>query len=186
MLRRALLALLVAILAAAPVTARASSLLSKAAWLADVDAAMDGSRAYVDRRVARAREGARLAVNLDIYNTSLATHYDRGAPVRRVLRFVAHARAQGVTLLFNSGRKAGGGRVAHARRVLERAGYDVGGICLRRAGEGLVHGKVRCRKRFVGQGFTLIANVGNRRSDFAGLRNYERAFDLPDYDGRLG
>jgi hypothetical protein len=186
MRRRALPGLLAAALLLPATPAHAAEPPSKATWLADVDTVMQGSWAYVDERVAQAGDGARLAINLDIDNTSLATYYDRGAPVKRVLRFTEHARAQGVTLVFSSGRKAGAGRAAYARRMLEGAGYTVGGVCLRRAGEGLVHGKVRCRQQWVDRGYTLVANVGNLDTDFAGRRNYERAFDLPDYDGALG
>jgi hypothetical protein len=184
MRRAALLALLVGLLLG-PGPAH-GALPSEATWRADVDRAMRGSSAYVAERVARAGDGARLAINLDIDNTSLATYYDRGAPVRRVLRFTEKARARGVRVVFSSGRKGGGGRAAYARRMLVGAGYTVDGVCLRRAGEGLVAGKVRCRRHWVDRGFTLIANVGNLPTDFAGRRNYGRAFDLPDYDGRLG
>ena len=186
MLRRALLALVAAAVVVAPVPAHAKELPPEATWLADVDTVMQGSWAYVDQKVAGAAPGQRLAINFDIDNTSLATYYDRGAPVKRVLRFARHAREQGVALVFNSGRKSGDGRAAYARRMLEGAGYAVDGICLRKPGEGLVHGKVRCRQGWVDRGYTLVANVGNLGTDFAGRRNYDRAFDLPDYDGQLG
>ena len=38
---------------------------------------------------------------------------------------------------------------------------------------------------YVDRGFTIIANVGNRSTDFVG-KNYERAFKLPSYGNRLG
>ena len=34
-------------------------------------------------------------------------------------------------------------------------------------------------------GFTIIANIGNRSTDFVG-GNYERAYRLPNYGNRLG
>ena len=34
------------------------------------------------------------------------------------------------------------------------------------------------------KGFRLIANIGNRRTDFVG-GNYMRGYKLPDYGGRL-
>jgi hypothetical protein len=74
--------------------------------------------------------------------------------------------------------------MAAARRQLERAGFRVSRICGRVRGERLAHSKVRCRKRFVDEGYTLIANVGNRDTDFAG-GYYERAFRLPNYHNQL-
>lgn len=179
--RGAILLVLVALLGLlAPPTA--SALASKSRWEADVDRAMSGSHRYIDRRVARG--GHRLAVNFDIDNTTLASHYAPGKPVARVLRFARYARSHGVRLLFNTARPRGDGRLLRAERQLERAGYRVAGICGRRHGESLIHGKQRCRRHFVAQGYTLVANVGNRDTDFVG-GNYERAFRLPNYDNQL-
>lgn len=166
---------------AVPVPAQAAEVPSKQQWLSDTRQAMDGSRSYVGRRVERG--GHRLAVNLDIDNTSLATYYDRGAAVPVVLRFARYARSQGVSLLFNTGRERG--HLAGVARSLRRVGYDVKEICGRRPGESLSHSKQRCRRHFVAEGYTIIANVGNRSTDFTG-GNYERAFRLPSYGGALG
>lgn len=156
---------------------------SKSRWVADTYRAMDGSRAYVDRRVARG--GHRLAVNLDIDNTSLASHYDYGEAVAVTLRFARHARAHGVKLLFNTGRVRGGGRLDQAVGQLRSAGFVVTEICGRASsGEGLAHSKQRCRRHFAAQGWTIIANVGNRSTDFAG-DGYEKAFRLPNYHNQL-
>lgn len=153
-------------------------------WLSDVHVAMSGSRVYLDRRVARG--GAHLALNLDIDNTSLATQYEEGQPVGTVLRFTRYARARNVVLLFNTGRVRGAGRMVRIARVLERAGYPVTAICGRASvQEDLAHSKQRCRRRFVRHGYTLVANVGNRSTDFTGA-NYERAFRLPNYHDQLG
>jgi hypothetical protein len=57
-------------------------------------------------------------------------------------------------------------------------------MCGRRHGETLAHSKQRCRARIAGNGWRIVANVGNRRSDFVG-RHYERAFRLPSYGGKL-
>lgn len=159
-----------------------AALPSKRAWLADVRDAMSGSQQYVDDRVARGGRG--LAVNFDIDNTTLATHYDPGQAVPPVLRFAENAHSQGVKLLFNTARLRGDGRLLRAKRQLTAAGYQVTEICGRRPGEALAHSKQRCRRHFVAEGYTLIANVGNRRTDFTG-GNYERAFRLPNYDNQL-
>jgi hypothetical protein len=157
---------------------------SKAQWLTDTEVAMAGSRVYVGQRAGVSAVGRKLAVNLDIDNTSLASHYDFGAPVPVVLRLARYARAHGVLLLFNTGRASGAGRLVAARRQLAAAGYRVTELCGRRPAETLVQGKQRCRRQFVASGYTIIANIGNRSTDFLG-GNYERAFRLPDYDGQL-
>jgi hypothetical protein len=165
--------------------AQARIIPSKERWLADTQDAMYGSRSYVKQRVAQAgtEGGARLAVNFDIDNTTLATYYAKGTAVPVVLRFARYARTQGVTLLFNTGRERG--HLAGVTRSLRRVGYVVGEVCGRAHGESLTHGKQRCRNRFAAEGYTLIANVGNRSTDFTGT-GYERGFKLPDYAGRLG
>lgn len=151
-------------------------------WHADVRHAMRGSLAYIDHR---AGHGRHLAVNLDIDNTALATRYAPGRPVRPVLRFARHARSHGVRMLINTGRRVGAGRLVRARHQLRAAGYRITEICGRHAGETVVHSKQRCRRQFVAQGYTLIANVGNRSTDFVG-GNYERAFRLPNFHNQLG
>jgi hypothetical protein len=156
---------------------------SEQQWAADVNQAMAGSRVLLGRRVEAG--GRRLAVNLDIDNTSLASHYSYGDPVPVVLRFAKYAEGHGVTLLFNTGRVRGNGAQVLAARQLRAAGYPVTEVCGRAdADESLVHGKQRCRRHFVGEGYTIVANVGNRRTDFLG-GNYERAFRLPSYGDQL-
>jgi predicted secreted acid phosphatase len=157
---------------------------SRSQWLADVDAAMAGSWTYLDQQVA-AEGDRRLAINLDIDNTSLASHYAPGAPVPYVRHFAWHARNHHVALLFNTGRVTGGGRLKRATAQLQAAGYPVTEICGRASSsETLAHSKQRCRRHFVAEGYTLVANVGNRATDFVG-GNYEKAFRLPDYDKQL-
>jgi len=176
----ALVTCLLLVLTTAP--SATAALPSKETWVGDVASAMDGSHRQLDRRIEKG--GSRLAVNFDIDNTTLASHYEPGAPVSRVLRFATYARNHGVSLLFNTARLRGDGRMQKAKNQLERAGYDVAGICMRRKGEGLVHSKTRCRRTFVDQGYTLVANVGNRATDFEG-GYYERAYRLPNYDNQL-
>ena len=174
-----LVAALVAPAVAVPV--QASEPPSKARWLSDTRQAMYGSRSYAGHRVERG--GRRLAVNFDIDNTSLATYYARGTAVPVVLRFARYARSHGVSLLFNTGRERG--HLAGVTRSLRRVGYDVREVCGRKPGESLSHSKQRCRRHFAAEGYTLIANVGNRSTDFTG-GGYERAFRLPSYGGALG
>ena len=152
-------------------------------WLSDVDTAMHGSKVYLQRQVDAGGTG--LAVNLDIDNTALASHYDYGQPVGRVQRFAAFARSRGVALLFNTGRVKGDGRLLRAVRQLRDAGYDVQEICGRTgSAETLTHSKQRCRQHFADEGYRTVANVGNRSTDFAG-GDYGRGFRLPSYGNQL-
>jgi len=153
---------------------------SKRKWLKDTRSAMYGSRAYLDRRVERG--GAPLAVNFDIDNTALATRYQPGRPVPVVLRFARYARSKGVSVVFNTGRKQTD--LSRSASRLRRVGYPVSAICGRGSGEALVESKQRCRQQYVDAGYTIIANVGNRTTDFEG-RNYERGFKLPSYGRAL-
>ncbi len=152
-------------------------------WLADVKAAMDGSRPYVRERVAARTPDEKLAVNFDIDNTVIATYYDGGGPIPKMLKFARLLDKLGVAMVFNSGRRAD--QQQRTVRQLTRAGFPVAGVCLRNKGETLPVGKQRCRDRFIEQGYTLIANVGNNPTDFEG-DGYERAFVLPNYAGVLG
>jgi hypothetical protein len=151
-------------------------------WLADVKAAMAGSRAYVKQRVAAAAPGERLAVNFDIDNTVIATYYDGGGAIPLMKRFGRLLDRLDVDLVFNTGRLAS----QRKRTVtqLTRAGFTVADVCLRAKGETLPVGKQRCRDGFIADGYTLIANVGNNDTDFVG-DGYERAYRLPNY-GVLG
>lgn len=175
-----LVALTLAVTALGPAS-EAASVPSKQTWVADTSKALTGSQEYVRDRVARG--GTKLALNLDIDNTSLATYYDRGKPVAATLQLVRYAKSLGVHILFNTGRKVPA-RNATIRQ-LKAAGYPVDGLCARYKGERIVKSKQRCRNSFAHNGFTLIANIGNRRTDFVG-KGYERSFALPNYGNRLG
>jgi predicted secreted acid phosphatase len=180
--RRLLPALLLALamVGAALASPSQAAVPSERQWVSDTYHSLVGSRAWIDTRVAQG--GSKLAVNLDIDNTSLATYYDRGHAVAATLRFVRYARSKGVSILFNSGRNVSLRTSTIAE--LRRAGYPVDGLCLHYSGESLAHSKQRCRASFVRNGFTIIANVGNRSTDFVG-GSYERAFRLPSYGERL-
>lgn len=105
---------------------------SKKRWVSDTYKEMLGSRAYVGDRVAKG--GSKLAINLDIDNTALATFYDAGTPVAATLRLARHADAKGVSILFNTGRRQG--RLTPIVGALRRAGYPIDGLCSRKRGRG--------------------------------------------------
>lgn len=172
---------LLTLLAISPSAYAGDSMPSKREWRQDVRVAMKGSGHYVEDRVAAG--GTRLAINFDIDNTAMATYYAEGKPVRRVLKFARRAQAQGVYLLFNTGRTAD--KLGDMEAQLIAAGYAVTEICTREEGMRLAKSKQACRRHFVEEGYTIIANVGNRRTDFVG-GDYERAFRLPNYRNRLG
>jgi hypothetical protein len=156
---------------------------TRAEWLADVKAAMAGSRPYVRARAAAKAPDELLAVNFDIDNTVLATYYDGGAAIPKMLKLAKLLDKLSIAMVFNSGRRAD--QQQRTVRQLTRAGYPVVQVCLRKKGETLPVGKQRCRDSFVEAGYTLIANVGNNPTDFEG-DGYERAYVLPNYDGVLG
>ena len=152
-------------------------------WISDVRAVMRGSHAYVRDRIAAKSPDENLAVNFDIDNTVIATYYDGGGAIPRMLRLARFLEGQGVAVLFNTGRL--GDQRRRTVRQLERNGFPVDGLCLRGRGRPLAFGKQRCRDLFIARGYTLIANVGNNDTDFEG-DGYERAFVLPNYGGVLG
>ena len=188
--RRHLTAVLVALLAGASLVlagfapAEAAKLPTKKHWIKDTRKAMNGSRAWIDTRTAAPKPtDGQLAVNLDIDNTALATKYAPGKAVAVTLRFVKYADAHHVAILFNTGRLAT--QLSGITQQLRNAGYPIDAICGRHSGEGLAQSKQRCRQEYVAQGYTIIANVGNHKTDFTG-GNYERAFRLPNYHNKLG
>ena len=169
--------------AAGPATAAERKVPSREQWLKDVNKAMRGSGAYLRERAGSGDPG--LAINLDIDNSSVASYYDGAdaGAIPRILKLAGVAEQLGVALVFNTGRS----NAQRARTVgqLAAAGYDVAGLCMRRKGETIPHGKQRCRDRFIANGYTLVANVGNNPTDFLG-DGYEKAYRLPNYGGELG
>lgn len=164
-------------------SARAAKLPSRDQWLADVDRVMRRSGAYLRERAATGDTG--LAVNFDIDNSSIASHYDgdEAGAIPRILKFARVAQKQGMVLLFNTGRS----NLQRERTLtqLAAAGYEVTILCMRRVRETIPHGKQRCRDKFAAKGYTLVANVGNNPTDFTG-DGYETAYRLPNYHGQLG
>jgi len=175
----ALCALLVLSVLAVPT--QAAKMPSRKAWLHDTVTALSGARPYVASRAAKG--GKKLALNLDIDNTSLQSYYAPGKAIPATLRLTRYAKSKGIYILFNTGRNVSMRKKTIAQ--LKAAGFAVDGLCAHYKGEPLAKSKQRCRQSFVNNGFTIIANIGNRSTDFTG-RNYERAYRLPNYGNRLG
>ncbi|KUL46161.1 acid phosphatase [Streptomyces sp. NRRL F-4489] len=165
-------------------TPRKESLPSESEWLADVAPVAASLQGYLEQRLAGAHSGEKPAVVLDIDNTSLATHYDRGKAIEAILKATDYAHAHGAAVLFASYRNAD--KADATTRELTSAGYTVDGLCLKPEGDSPGKAKVKlgCRKKYEAEGYTLVANVGNRSTDFEG-GHYEKGFKLPDYDGQL-
>src|SRR5262245_46493396 len=167
---------------AAPAPA-ADKLPSEKQWRHDVAQVMKGSHRYIDR-VTAGNHKKKLAINLDIDNSSRASHYRPGTATPAVHSFAIYAHKHGVALLFNTARV--GAPLRQARKELTKAGYPVTQVCGRKSRqEPTPHGKQRCRARFINEGYRIIANVGNRVTDFTGTKNYGRAYRLPNYGKQL-
>jgi hypothetical protein len=146
-------------------------------WQTDVTAVMNPVIPWLRNRMER---GARKpAIVLDIDNTALETHYNPGEPNKPVLAVAGWAKRNNVSVLFVTLREASDRGSTMSQ--LGRAGYAVDGLCMKTSGEKT---KPRCREVFAADGYTITANIGNRETDFDG-GDYEKAYRLPDYDGRL-
>ena len=159
-------------------SAAAAGLPSYEQWQSDVQEAVAPAVSWLTDRVAQG--GSKLAIVLDIDNTSLETEYHPGQPNKPVLKVAQWADQHNMSVLFVTARTSS----ASARSQLSSAGYPIDAICTRDSGEGTAEGKQRCRASLAGQGYTITANIGNRSTDLEG-GDYERGFKLPDYDGQL-
>lgn len=156
-----------------------------ATWLQDVAAVTDQAQAYVTQRAA---SGGKLAIVLDIDNTSLETYYTGGYPtpaVQSVLALTKDAHARGVDIFFVSARP----EILDltTRYNLENVGYSVAGLYTRSLSDlftDLGTYKTAQRAKIEAGGYTIIANIGNSATDLVG-GHAERTFKLPDYDGLL-
>lgn len=160
-----------------------------ATWQRDVAAALGQARPYIEQRTA-SPSGRRLAVVLDIDNTSLETdfHYFWEYPtpaVRPVLDLVRYADSRGVDVFFVTARPG----ILHAPTAynLRAVGYPVDGLYVRDLPDlfdEVSAYKTAKRAEIEAKGYTIIANIGNRPTDLVG-GHAEKTFKLPDYDGRL-
>ncbi|MGW8376754.1 HAD family acid phosphatase [Streptomyces sp. ODS28] len=177
--------LALAVLTCAGVLAAAGTayaLPSKAQWEADVKKAVAPAQQYLKERLPA--EGDKPALVLDIDNTSLASEYDEGKPVKPTLELARYAKEHGASVQFVTNRKERGRE--ETRRDLRAAGFPVDGLCMRQKGDDSSKEKMKtaCREGIEERGATIVANVGNRDTDLAG-GHAERTFKLPDYDGEL-
>jgi predicted secreted acid phosphatase len=180
--------------AAAPAatTTAASALQAEvdyATWQNDVRAVIDQALPYVQQRTANAA-GQKLAIVFDVDNTTLETDfhpwYELPTPaVKPSLELARYAKSRGVAVFFVTARPGIIKNLTEAN--LKAVGYPVSGMYVRDLPDlfdEVSAYKTSKRAEIEAQGYTIIANVGNRESDLVG-GHAERTFKLPDYDGQL-
>jgi acid phosphatase len=162
----------------------------------------DVAISYLRRRVARARAGEKLALVLDIDETSLSnwdaekaddfgyisSDWDawvdrKDAPaIAGTLRVYNEAISRGVAVFFITGRKESQ-RDATADN-LKAAGYkDWAGLALRGPhpkGETTTQYKSAERKKIVDAGYRIILNIGDQMSDLNGQPQADYSVKLPN------
>lgn len=158
-------------------------------WRRDVKAVVDQARPYIEERSANPG-GAKQAIVLDIDNTSLETdfHFFLHLPtpaVQDVRDLARYAHSRGVAVFFVTARPG----IIHAltQYNLKAVGYPVSGLYVRSLPDlfdEVSTYKTAKRAEIEARGYTIIANIGNRPTDFVG-GHAERTFKLPDYDGKL-
>ncbi|MGW3109046.1 HAD family acid phosphatase [Streptomyces sp. NPDC001100] len=176
-------------LAAALPAQAADSTVTESQWLSDVAAVTGPAQTYVDSRAAANTSGARLAIVLDIDNTSLASYFEGGYPTPAtapVLALAKDAHAKGVSVFFVSART---NLIDVATKYnLTNVGYTVEGLYTRTlidiASESVADFKTSQRKAIEANGYDIVANIGNNTTDLTG--GYaDTTYKLPDYDGLL-
>lgn len=171
----------------AMVTVAATTAPDYGTWISDVTSVTQQAHTFVEQRTAAA-SGEKLAMVLDIDNTSLATYYKGGYPtpaVPPVLDLAKYARTRGVAVFFVTARPD----FLYLPTLinLTSVGYPVVGLYGRSLPdlfEQVSTFKTEERKEIEAAGYKIIANVGNSTSDLVG--GYaEQTFKLPDYNGLL-
>lgn len=171
-------------------------------YVRELDAEADHAIAYLERRAARNAKREKLAVVLDIDETTLSNYsemlkagfaYDgkvfdawvesAAAPaIPGTLKLVRDARRLGVSVFFLTGR-AENERTA-TERNLKAAGFDgYAGLILRGAGEEkmtAVEYKSRERAKIAKEGYRIVLSVGDQWSDLRGSPVAEYSVKYPN------
>lgn len=157
---------------------------------------------FLKHRVAARKPGERLAMVLDIDETSLSNYayYNRtdfgyesvrfdmwamsadAPPIKPTLKVFNAAREMGVHVFFISGRDEQ--QRFPTEQNLLRAGYkDWDGLTLRTPADAAKKAseyKPAARKEIVEQGYRLVLNIGDQQSDLAGDPQAEMSLKLPN------
>ncbi|MFT2015968.1 HAD family acid phosphatase [Streptomyces sp. 796.1] len=158
-----------------------------ATWQNDVRKVIDQARPGIEQRIANGG-GQKQAIVLDIDNTSLETHFQLFPPtpaVKPVLDLAKYAHDRGVGIFFITARPDLLDQVTRGNLV--HVGYPITGLYQRPIGDVFdspAAFKTAKRIQIESDGYTIIANIGNSATDFAG-GHAERDVKLPDYDGQL-
>ena len=160
-----------------------------ATWQRDVGAVTDVARPYLEQRISEG-SGEKMAIVLDIDNTSLETHFhpiwEYPTPaVKQTLDLARYAESRGVAVYFVTARP--GIIYSLTKDNLEQAGFPISGLYVRDLPDlfdEVSKYKTAKRAEIEAKGYKIIANIGNTPTDMAG-GHAERTFKLPDYDGAL-
>jgi acid phosphatase len=157
---------------------------------------------FLKQRVATKKPGEKLAMVLDIDETSLSNYayysltdfgYESGRfdmwalsadapPIRPTLAVFNTARELGVSVFFITGR--GDLQRFATEQNLLRAGYkNWEGLTLRAPAEATkktIDYKSAARKKITDQGYKLVLNIGDQQSDLAGDPQAEMSLKLPN------
>jgi acid phosphatase len=172
-------------------------------YWADVDAQAMRAEVALDRVLATRKAGEKLAMVLDIDETSLSNYCELKAEdygyissmfnswavssvadmaLPGTLRLFNKARAAGVEVFFITGRP--GEQKAATAKNLERAGYKGWkGLALREGPEkamATVEYKSAERKKIVDAGYRIVMSVGDQWSDLDGEPRAEISVKLPN------
>ncbi|WP_431971806.1 HAD family acid phosphatase [Nocardia sp. bgisy134] len=157
-------------------------------WITEVQTVAAQAKDYLAGRLPGA---TRPAIVLDIDNTSLETQYNPGPitpAIAPILQLVRWAKSQGAAIIFVTGRPAL--MNLYTQTNLTAVDYPVDGLygspltTLSAGSVGLEEYKTNARIDIEGDGYTIVANIGNSPSDLAG-GHAEKTFKLPDYNGKL-
>ncbi|WP_040811022.1 HAD family acid phosphatase [Nocardia concava] len=157
-------------------------------WIADVTAVANEAQTYLTTALPGATKPA---IVFDVDNTVLETSYHPGPitpAIPPILKLAQWAKSQGAAIIFVTGRPSL--MNFYTQINLSSVGYSVDGLY----GGGLTTGssgaaalaeyKTATRAAIEGQGYTIVANIGNSASDLSG-GHAQKTFKLPDYDGAL-
>ncbi|OEJ37369.1 hydrolase [Streptomyces agglomeratus] len=160
-----------------------------ATWQRDVAAVVAKARPYIEQRTS-APSSENHALVLDIDNTSLETEFHDfwkypTPAVKPILDLSRFADSRDVDVFFVTARP--GIIESLTEYNLRKVGYPVSGVHTRSLPdlfEEVSAYKTDMRSDIEDDGYTIIANIGNRDSDLVG-GHAERTFKLPDYGGQL-
>ncbi|MFI0263834.1 HAD family acid phosphatase [Streptomyces sp. NPDC017056] len=170
-----------------PVAAVATASVDYDVWKRDVERAVADALPYIEKRSEDASR-EKLAIVLDIDNTSLETHFHPLPPtpaVQPVLKAVKAANSKGVSIFFVTARPGIIGSIT--QNNLKQVGYPVTGLYDRGLGDifgSVSEFKTAKRAEIESKGYSIIANIGNNSTDLVG-GHAESTVKLPDYDGQL-